>query len=92
MTDPCQDVLAPAAIARALDIYQQMQECDRAVLVQAKKILTEQVYARINAGECDEQRLVVGALARLKALDRERAANCERAIAPSPEASGHSAT
>jgi hypothetical protein len=74
MTDHLQDVIAPSAIERALSIYQQMQECDHVTLTQARKTVTDQVYALINTGETDEQKLVVGALTQLKALDRARAA------------------
>jgi len=37
-------VLAPAAIERALAIYQQMRRQDRSVLVQARKIVTQHIY------------------------------------------------
>lgn len=84
MTDTIQDVVAPSAIERALGIYQQMQECDHAAVVQARKTLTDKVYALINAGEADEQRLVVGALAHLKALDRAREATSGREHARHP--------
>lgn len=79
MTDPVQDIIAPAAIERALGIYQQMRDCEHTVLMQARKTLTEKVYAMINGGESDETRLVVGALSHLKALDRARAADGARA-------------
>ncbi len=75
MTDPIQDIVAPAAIERALGIYQQMHDCEHTALIQARKTLTEKVYALINGGESDETRLVVGALSHLKALDRARAAD-----------------
>jgi hypothetical protein len=74
MTDPLQDVLAPAAIERALEIYRQMRDCDHAELVQARKTATGQVFALIDGGERDEQQLVIGALTHLKALQRARAA------------------
>jgi hypothetical protein len=74
MTDPLQDVLAPAAIERALEIYRQMRECDHTELVQARKCATEQVFAMIDGGERDEQQLVIGVLTHLKAQERARAA------------------
>jgi hypothetical protein len=80
MTDPVQDIIAPAAIERALGIYQQMHDCEHTVLMQARKTLTEKVYALINGGESDETRLVVGALSHLKALDRARAADAPGAV------------
>jgi hypothetical protein len=73
MTDPLQDVLAPAAIERALEIYRQMRDCDHTELVQARKCATEQVFALIDGGQRDEQQLVIGALTHLKGLERARA-------------------
>jgi hypothetical protein len=73
MTDPLQDVLAPAAVERALEIYRQMRDCSHTELVQARKCATAQVFALIDAGERDEQQLVIGALKHLKALERARA-------------------
>ena len=65
------DDLDPAAIERALTIYQQLQPRDRSVLLQARKILTQHIYGMVDRGESDEQRLTVGGLAHLKALERE---------------------
>jgi len=73
MTDPIQDVLAPAAVERALEIYRQMRDCDHAELVQTRKVATDRVFALIDSGERDEQALVIGALAHIKALERARA-------------------
>jgi hypothetical protein len=73
MSDPVEDVCAPAAIERALGIYQQMRDPDRSVCLQARKILTQHVYAMVDKGECDEQRLTVGGLAYLKAVERDHA-------------------
>jgi len=74
MTDPLQDVLAPAAVERALEIYCQMRDCDHTERVQARKTATDQVFALIDRGERDEEQLVIGALTHLKALERARAA------------------
>jgi hypothetical protein len=65
-------VIAPAAIERALTIYQQLQPGDQSVIVQARKILTQHLYGMVDRGERDEQRLTVGGLAHLKAVERER--------------------
>jgi hypothetical protein len=81
MTDPLQDVLAPAAIERALEIYRQMRDCDHSELVQARKCTTEHVFALIDGGERDEQQLVIGALTHLKAQERARAKSGGRAAA-----------
>jgi hypothetical protein len=64
-------VIAPAAIERALAIYQQLQPRDQSVIVQARKILTQRIYGMVDLGEEDEHRLTVGGLAHLKAVERE---------------------
>ena len=57
--DAVEKVVAPVAIERALSIYQQLQERDQSVLLQARKILTQHIYGMVDRGECDEQRLTV---------------------------------
>jgi hypothetical protein len=64
-------VVAPTAIERALSVYQQLEECDQSVLLQARKILTRHIYGMIDQGENDEHRLTVGGLTRLKAIERD---------------------
>jgi hypothetical protein len=64
-------VVAPAAIERALAVYQQMRQQDHSVLVQARKILTQHIYGMVDRGEHDEQRLTVGGLVYLKAVERD---------------------
>jgi hypothetical protein len=61
-------VVAPAAIERALAVYQQMRQQDHSVLVQARKIVTQHIYGMVDRGE---QRLTVGGLASLKAVERD---------------------
>ncbi len=68
-----EQVVAPAAIERALSIYRQLQERDWSVVVQARKILTQHVYAMIDQGENDEHRLTVGGLVHLKSVERDHA-------------------
>jgi hypothetical protein len=63
--------VAPAAIERALTIYKQLQLRDQSVIVQARKILTQHIYGMVDQGEQDEQRLTVGGLAHLKAIERD---------------------
>ena len=41
------------------------------MIVQARKILTQHIYGMVDRGERDEQRLTVGGLAHLKAVERE---------------------
>jgi hypothetical protein len=71
LPDAVEAVVAPAAIERALAIYQQMQPRDQSVIVQARKILTQHIYGMVDRGERDERRLTVGGLAHLKAIERE---------------------
>ena len=66
-----EEVVAPAAIERALEIYQQLQHRDQSVLLQARKILTQHIYGMIDQGEFNEERLTVGGLAQLKAVERD---------------------
>jgi hypothetical protein len=71
MSDSVEEVVAPAAIERAVGIYQQLQHRDQSVLLQARKILTRHIFGMVDQGECNEQRLTVGGLARLKAVERD---------------------
>jgi hypothetical protein len=71
--DAVETVIAPVAIERALSIYQQLQERDQSVMLQARKILTQHIYGMVDRGECDEQRLTVGGLVHLKAVERDHA-------------------
>jgi hypothetical protein len=73
MTDPVEDIVAPNAIERALSVYQRLNPCDHSVLLQARKIVTRHIYGMVDKGECDEQRLTVGGLARLKSVERDHA-------------------
>ena len=73
MSDPIEEVVAPAAIERALGIYQQLQQRDPSVVLQAGKILTQHIYGMVDKGECNERRLTVGGLAHLKAVERDHA-------------------
>ena len=71
MPDVVEKTIAPAAIERALSVYQQLQPRDQSVIVQARKILTQHIYGMVDRGERNEQRLTVGGLAHLKAVERE---------------------
>jgi hypothetical protein len=79
MTDPVQDLLAPAVVERALSIYESFSERQHADIVQARKALTRHVFGLISGGETSGQRLTVSGLAYLKQLERER-----RAARPRP--------
>jgi hypothetical protein len=73
-------VIAPGAVERALSIYQQLQERDQSVLLQARKILTQHIYGLVDQGESDEQRLTVSGLIHLKAIERDHAIKSARAV------------
>jgi hypothetical protein len=70
MSDPVEEVVTPAAIERALGIYQQLRQRDQSVVLQAKKILTQHIFGMVDQGEQDKQRLTVGGLIHLKAIER----------------------
>lgn len=86
MGDRVEETVAPAAIERALAIYQQLQPRDKSVLLQARKILTRCIYGMVDKGECNEQRLTVGGLAQLKAIERDHDIKSAQ-IAPSKKRS-----
>jgi hypothetical protein len=73
MIDPVEDISAPAAIERALGVYQQLKERDQSVISQARKVLTQHIYAMVDQGEHDQQRLTVSGLAHLKSVERDHA-------------------
>jgi hypothetical protein len=68
---PVELVVAPAAIERALDVYERLQPRDTSVILQTRKILTQHIFGMVDQGELDEQKLIVGGLARLKAVERD---------------------
>jgi hypothetical protein len=83
--DEVEKTIAPAAIERALTIYQQLQPRDQSVIVQARKILTQHIYGMVDSGERDEQRLTVGGLVHLKAIERDhdiKSAHASEASSP----------
>ena len=63
-------VVAPAAIERALLLYEQLQPHDTSVILQARKILTQHIFGMVDQGELDEQKLIAGG-AHLKAVERD---------------------
>ena len=69
MSDPIEEVVAPAAIERALGIYRQLRQRDQSVVLQARK----HIFGMVDQGEQDEQRLTVGGLIHLKAIERDHA-------------------
>jgi hypothetical protein len=69
MTDPIEDVLAPAVIERAMSLFESFRERDHCEVVQARKALAPHVFGLIGSGQMDQQRLVVSALTYLKLLE-----------------------
>ena len=69
MTDPHEQILAPAAIERAMAVFEQFRERDHVERTQARKALSEHIFGLIAKGETDDQRLVVSGLAYLKSLE-----------------------
>jgi NAD dependent epimerase/dehydratase family enzyme len=74
MTDPL-ELLGPAVIERAMSIFESFKERAHSEIVQARKALTPRVFELIEAGETDEQRLVVSALTYLKSLEARNGPN-----------------
>jgi hypothetical protein len=77
MTDPVEENVAPSAIERAMEVFEQFKDRDHPELVQARKALTEHIFGLIAAGETDEQRMVVSGLAHLKSIERQTSQPCE---------------
>ena len=69
VTEAVELVVAPAAIERALHLYEPLQPHDASVILQARKILTQHIFGMVDQGELDEQKLIAGGLAQLKAVE-----------------------
>jgi hypothetical protein len=69
MTDPIEEILAPAVIERAMTVFESFQDRDHCQIVQARKALTPYVFGLIGSGQTDEHQLVVLALTYLKSLE-----------------------
>ena len=70
MDDNVEAAIAPAAIERALSIFEKFKDRDHSVLVQARKALTDHIFGQVAAGQTDEQKLVVSGLTHLKSLEK----------------------
>lgn len=73
MTDPIEEFVAPAAIERAMSVFEQFKDRDHCELSQARKVLREYVFGQVAKGETDEKRLVVTGLTHLKQLEKQAA-------------------
>jgi hypothetical protein len=83
-TEAVELVVAPAAIERALQLYQQLQPHDTSVILQARKILTQHIFGMVDQGELDEQTLIAGGLAHLKAVERDHDIKSAHAVSKKP--------
>jgi hypothetical protein len=70
MDDNVEASIAPAAIERAMGIFEKFKDRDHTDLVQARKALTDHIFGQVAAGQTDEQKLVVSGLAHLKSVER----------------------
>jgi len=70
VADEIETSVAPAAIERAMAVFEKFKERDRAELVQARKALTDHIFGQVAAGQTDEERLVVSGLTHLKSVER----------------------
>ena len=84
VTEPVELVIAPAAIERALRVYEQLQPRDTSVILQARKVLTQHIFGMVDQGEQDEQKLIEGGLAHLKAIERDRGIKSAREAPKKP--------
>ncbi len=75
MTDPMEEVVAPAAVERAMEVFEQVEPRDHLQRVQVRKALTEHIFGLVASGETDAQQLVISALAHLKFLETQSKAN-----------------
>ena len=72
VTEAVELVIAPAAIECTLQSYEQLQPHDTSLILQARKVLTQYIFGMVDQGEQDEQKLIEGGLAHLKAIERDR--------------------
>ena len=73
LIDPIEEIVAPAAIERAMSVFEQFKDRDHCELIQARKALREYVFGQVAKGETDEKRLVVSDLTHLKQLEKQGA-------------------
>ena len=90
-SNPVEEVVAPAAIERALGIYQQLRQRDQSVVLQARKILTQHIFGMVDQGEQDGQRLTVGGLIHLKAIERDHAIKSAKSASQTSKTAAHGA-
>jgi hypothetical protein len=84
VTEAVELVIAPAAIERALHLYEQLEPHDTSVILQAQKILTQHIFGMVDQGELDEQKLIAGGLAHLKTIERDHEIKSAHAASKKP--------
>ena len=78
-TEPVELIVAPAAIERALHVFEQLQSHDISVILQARKILTQHIFGMVDQGELDEQKADRG---RSRSLEGRRARPWNNKVGP----------
>jgi hypothetical protein len=68
--DEIETFVAPSAIERAMELFEEFKDRDHCELVQARKALTDYVFSQVAAGETNGQRLFVSGLAHLRSIER----------------------
>ena len=66
-------IVAPAAIERAMSVFEQFKDRDHCELSQARKALRDFVFGQVAKGGTDKKRLVVSGLTHLKQLEKQAA-------------------
>ena len=69
MDDNVEASIAPAAIKRALGIFEKFKDREHTELVQARKALTDHIFGQVAAGQTDELTRLSG-LTHLKSLEK----------------------
>jgi hypothetical protein len=69
MTDIVEQRVAPGAIERAMEVFEQFKDSSRAGA--GAQVAHRTHFGLVAAGETNEQRLVVSGLAHLKSLERQ---------------------
>jgi hypothetical protein len=92
MADYLETTIAPAAIERAMSIFEGFKDRNHAALVQTRKALTDHIFGQIAAGQTDRHRLVVSGLTYLKSLERMAESGKPLRSNPIPRATSSNST
>ena len=75
VTEAIELVVAPAAIERALHLYEQLQPHDTSVVLQARKILTQHIFGMVDLGRAGRAKASGG---RSRSLEGCRTRPCNK--------------